>query len=66
MSAEIEFTGTGRPARDGKRCRYCARIMVTNAFTADEAATHCTSRGCRWCSECYAGQTSVSPVRPGR
>lgn len=45
------------------RCRYCARTLRVIPLSPAEMEPHCTKRGCRWCVECYAGETSVSPVR---
>jgi hypothetical protein len=63
MSSEIEFSASDTPARPGKRCRYCARILtIQPPDAADESQQHCPSSGCNWCQECATGQTSVSPV----
>jgi len=45
------------------QCRYCFRSLRVIPHTPAEIEPHCKAAGCRWCRECYAGQTSVSPVR---
>lgn len=67
MSAEIQFSASNTPARAGKRCRYCARILTkVDAIMPDESRQHCDSAGCIWCKECANGETSVSPVNEER
>lgn len=62
MSAEIEWLpDDDGPAREGPRCRYCARLLTDAATDPGECQPHCAAFGCRWCVECYAGATSVSP-----
>jgi hypothetical protein len=51
-----------RPAPAGLRCRYCARILAA-ATEPDRMTPHCGAAGCRVCTECATGATSVSPVR---
>lgn len=64
MSAEIEgIQPSSEPAKPGKRCKFCARLLVKSATEPDEAKPHCDCKGCFWCVECRNGQTSVSPVQ---
>lgn len=63
MSAEAEFLDGASPPKHGRRCRYCARLLTAFPSEPDQAGPHCVGAGCRWCSECATGQTSVSPVR---
>lgn len=46
------------------KCRYCARSLRVIPLDPTQIEPHCQSKGCRWCAECHAGQTPVSPVRP--
>jgi hypothetical protein len=44
------------------KCRYCARNLLVIPHTPADVEPHCQSKGCRFCVECWKGETSVSPV----
>jgi hypothetical protein len=48
------------------KCRYCYRTLRMIPHTPAEIEPHCAARGCAWCVECHAGETSVSPVTNAR
>lgn len=47
------------------KCRYCFRLLKVIPHGPSEAVPHCVTRGCKWCAECHAGDTAVSPVARG-
>jgi hypothetical protein len=45
------------------KCRYCARVLRVIPHTPSEIEPHCSRPGCRWCVECFRGETLVSPAQ---
>jgi hypothetical protein len=63
MSAELTWIEP-RPLPAGLRCRFCARLLA-DPTEPDRMTPHCDAAGCRVCTECSVGATSVSPVLRG-